>query len=257
MTTKIEAQVTTALTPPSNANSAIPAELRERAKRDAGEGVSSKAEDQLIPLIYVLQSNSPQVDKRGNAYEENAEPGDFFLRGAINPVRSGIEGIEAQPCMMLRKWVEWLPSRRGYVTEHDQPPADLESRISSENTIEKTELVRKSNGNTIVDTRQFYLIVEGQPFVLPCYSTRHTFARKWQTDLNQRRHPDTGNVLPAFLHRYRLTTYPDENAKGKYFSLKFTYIGPVSAPEYDLGKRLYEAVTRGIARAEASTNGDA
>jgi hypothetical protein len=253
---KTDAQATTALTPPGNAKLVIPAELRDRVKRDAGQGVSTKADDQLLPLIYVLHYNSPQVDKRGNAYEEGAEAGDFWLRGALNPIRGGIEGIEVQPCMMLRRWVEWLPSRGGYVTEHDQPPADLESRKSSENGIEKTELVRKGNNNTIVDTRKFYVVTEGRPFVLPCKSTQHTFARKWNTDFNQRRDPDTGAVLPAFLHRYRLTTLPDENAKGKYFSLKFTHIGLVSTPEYDLGKQLYESVARGIARDAMSTSND-
>jgi hypothetical protein len=214
----------------------VPVDLLDEAARDAGKGVSSKPADLLIPIISILQQNSPQVDRRGNAYVAEAEAGDFFLRGALRPICSGIEGIVVQPVEMLRRWIEWRPARQGYVTEHDAPPADAEIRITSENGIEKTVLARKGTGNIIVDTRQFFVRCMGQAFMLPCYSTLHTFARGWQSDFHLRRHPTTGAVLPAFLHSYRLTTFPDSNAKGKWFGLKFEYVGPVSAADYACGQ---------------------
>jgi hypothetical protein len=229
----------------------LPADWLNTAARFSGRGVSTKAEDQLIPLIYLLQKGSPQVDKRGPKYVQDAEPGDFFLRGDLRPIRSGVTGIEVQPCQMLRKWVEWLPNRQGYVTEHDRPPADLESRISSENGIEKIVQVRKSNNNVIVDTRQFYVLVEGQPYQLPLKSTGHTVAREWTTHQNRLLHPITGNVLPAFAHRYLLTSIPVDGKKGNWFGLKFADRGPVSSAELEAGNQLYEAVTRGTVRGEA------
>jgi hypothetical protein len=229
----------------------LPADWLDTAARFTGRGVSMKAEDQLIPRVYLLQQNSPQVDKRGNKYVQDAEAGDFFLRTALNPIRSGVNGIEVQPCEMLRKWVEFLPARGGYVTEHDRPPTDLESRITSENGIEKIVQVRKTNNNIIQDTRQFYLLIEGRPFALGCNSTKHTFAREWVTHYHQLRHPQTGDILPAFAHRYLLTSTPTGNSKGKWFGLKFADLGPVSLAELDAGNRLYEAVTRGAVRGEA------
>ena len=43
----------------------LPAEWLDEATRDAGLGVSDKAEDLLVPTLTVLQQNSPQCDKRG------------------------------------------------------------------------------------------------------------------------------------------------------------------------------------------------
>jgi hypothetical protein len=227
----------------------LPADWLDQAARFSGRGVSTKAEDQLIPRIYLLQTNSPQVDKRGSKYVQDAEPGDFYLRGALQPIRSGLNGIEVQPCEMRRLWVEFLPHRQGFVTEHDRPPDDLESRITNEAGIEKIVQVRKSNNNIIQDTRQFYLLIEGQAYALGCSSTGHTFAREWQTHYHQLRLPN-GDLLPSFAHRYLLVSTPVSNAKGKWFGLKFQNLGPVSLPELEAGNRLYEAVTRGTVRGE-------
>jgi hypothetical protein len=229
----------------------LPADWLNTAARFSGRGVSTKAEDQLIPLIYLLQKGSPQCDKRGNKYVQDAEPGDFFLRGDLRPIRSGVTGVEVQPCEMRRLWVEFFPNRGGYVTEHDRPPGDLESRISNENGIEKIIQVRRSNGNVIQDTRQFYVLIEGQPYALPCKSTGHTFAREWTTYQNRLLHPATGNVLPAFAHRYLLTSTPVDGKKGNWFGLKFADRGPVSSAELETGNALYEAVSRGKVRGEA------
>jgi hypothetical protein len=229
----------------------IPAEWHDEAARDAGKGVSARPEDQILPRVYLLQQGSPQCDKRGSKYIQDAEAGDFLLRGAVRPIRSGVTGIEVQPCEMRRKWIEYMPQRQGYVTEHDRPPDDLESRISSENSIEKVVQVRRSNNNVVEDSREFYLLIEGQPFALGCSSTKHTFAREWTTYQNRLLHPDTGAVLPAWTHKYLLTSTPSSNAKGKWFGLRFTDRGPVSLAEYDAGKRLYEAVKRGAVRGEA------
>jgi hypothetical protein len=237
-------------TVPGVAPDQLPAEWLDQAKRYSGRGVSTKAEDQLIPLVYLLQQNSPQVDKRGSKYVQDAEAGDFFLRGALRPIRSGVTGIEVIPCGMLRKWVEFLPERRGYVGESNTPPADLESRITHENGIEKIVQVRRSNGNTIVDTRQFYLLIEGRAYALPCSSTKHVFARGWVTYQHQLQLPND-DLLPAFAHRYLLTSFPDRNGKGNYFSLRFADLGPVSLAELEAGNALFEAVTRGTVRGEA------
>jgi hypothetical protein len=65
------------------------------------------------------------------------------------------------------------------------------------------------------------------------------------------RHPQTGDVLPAFAHRYLLTSTPVENAKGRWFSIRFADRGPVSLAELEAGNTLFEAVTRGVVRGEA------
>ena len=234
----------------------VPADILEETEADAGYGVSFKQEDQLLPLIYVLQNNSPVVEKRSEAYIEGAEPGHFWLRNSLTPIKDGVLGIDVQPCEMIRTWIEWLPNRQGFVTRHDEPPKDMVERIIRDDSgREKAILARSGNGNIIQDTREFYLICEGSPFVLPCTGTKHTFARQWQTMFHQFRHPKTGGVMPAFSRRYRLVTVPMSNAIGKWFGLKFQDLGYVDKPAYDLAKSFYLAVKRGEKKAESPISG--
>jgi hypothetical protein len=234
----------------------LPAELLDVTEQDAGLGISFKSEDQLLPLIYVLQTNSPIVDKRGDNHIEGAEAGHFWLRNALDPIKDGEEGISVIPCEMQRSWIEWLPNRQGFVARHDAPPRDMVSSIVRDDSgREKQVLVRGDNGNIIQDTREFFILVDGQPYVLPCTGTKHTFARQWNTFYKQFRHPKTGGFMPAFSRKYRLTTVPASNAIGKWFGLKFQDEGYVTKREYDEAKAFYTAVKKGEKKAEAPLAG--
>src|SRR5215469_6642375 len=123
-------------------------ELLDMTESDAGLGVSFKQEDQLLPLIYVLQSNSPVVDRRGEVHIEGAEPGHFWLRNSLHPIADGETGIEVIPCEMVRTWIEWLPNRQGFVGRHDEPPPDLTTKmVRGDDGRERQILMRDSNGN--------------------------------------------------------------------------------------------------------------
>jgi hypothetical protein len=246
-----DAPVTTSTRP------VVSPELRARRQRDAGRGVSTKAEDRLIPLLYVLQTGSPQVDQRGNNYVQDAEPGDFYLRNALQPIRSGIEGLDVIPCKMLRRWVGWLPQRRGLVAEYEKPPAGTEFRIIKDNSgNDKEIMVQASTGHIIEDTRQFFLRIGGQSYMFPCTGTRHTFAREWQTHFNQL-YDEDGNLLPAFAHHYRLTTRPIDWANFRWFGVKFEDLGDVTdMAEYDAAEQLCSNIERGLARIDKTSISD-
>ena len=232
---------------------ALPEDAIDITAQDAGKGVSFKAEDQLLPLIYVLQTNSPAVNKRGEAYVKDAEPGDFWFRGALDPVKKGEEGFTAIPCMMVRTWIEWRPKRQGFVARHDAEPADTEDKIiHDDDGKEETIRVRKSTGNHIQDTREFYLMVNGQPFVLPCAGTKHTFAKQWNTMFTQFHNPKTNDVMPAYSRKYKLSTWPQSNAVGDWFGIKFEDLGWVDfKTEYPACRKFYDQVIKGEKRAEA------
>lgn len=234
----------------------VPDELLGATEADAGMGVSFKQEDQLLPLIYVLQTNSPVVDKRGDVYITGAEAGHFWMRNSLQPIKDGMEGINAIPCEMMRTWIEWLPNRQGFVARHDTPPSDMETKtVRDDSGREKQILVRGSNGNIIQDTREFYIMVDGQPYVLPCTGTKHTFARQWNSMFHQFRHPKTNEIMPAFSRKWKLVTVPASNAIGKWFGLQFQDLGFVSKKEYDAAKAFYMAVKKGEKRAEAPMSG--
>jgi hypothetical protein len=234
----------------------VPDELLEYAKRDANCGVSFDPADRLMPFLRVLQSNSPMCSKRDPAFVEGAEPGHFFLRGALDPIRNGETGIIVQVCAMERQWVEFRPSRGGFVASHAEPPGDAVKDDIYEDGRTKTVLMRSTNKHIIQDTRALFILVEGSPFVLGCTSTMHTFAKELNGDMRNRLHPETGQVLPSFLHKYKLVTTPVSNALGRWFGLRFAYVGPTSPTEYIAGRQLHQVVMNGRARVEAPTSRD-
>src|SRR4051812_21319875 len=94
--------------------------LKELYKKDAGRGVSTAMEDNVVPLIYILQALSPQVQKKKEEYVEGAEPGYIWFRGTKKVV--GEEGIAVVPCYYSKVWIEWMPNRGGFVARHDERP---------------------------------------------------------------------------------------------------------------------------------------
>jgi hypothetical protein len=107
------------------------------------------------------------------------------------------------------------------------------------------------NGNQLQETREFYLLVDGRPYVLPFHGTGHTTARKWQTYMAQLRHPKTGGVLPSYAFKYLLRTTTQSNSKGHHwFGVTFENCGPVSMVEYKAARELHAVIQRGAYRVE-------
>src|SRR4051812_20868508 len=84
----------------------LPAEMMELYEGDAGQGVSTSVEDNLVPFVGILQAQSPQVLKRNPKYVEGAEASDIFLT-SLNRYWKGETGILFQPCAFGREFVEW------------------------------------------------------------------------------------------------------------------------------------------------------
>ena len=48
----------------------------EAAAKYAGKGISDRQEDNIVPLVYLLQSNSPQTQKGSDKYVKGATGGE-------------------------------------------------------------------------------------------------------------------------------------------------------------------------------------
>jgi hypothetical protein len=219
----------------------------ENMERDSGKGVSSRQEDNLIPMMRILQALSPQVNSRNPAYVKGAEAGVIFVRGLPSPVMSGEEGVIFQPCHFTKKWVEWVPRAQGggLVDRYDDCPADA---VFKENKEGKKVWVRP-NGNEVVETRYHsgYLIDDDSvvPVVLPLSSTGHSFSKEWMLSFNMKKTP-LGKKAPSFAYLYRLTTKPRANASGEWFTWSFEDAGMVqSEEEYNRGRDLHDAIAEG------------
>lgn len=226
--------------------SGLPAWAKEM-EADAGKGVSTRAEDNLIPMMRILQSQSPQCLKQKPEYIKGAEAGNIFIRGALSPVVDGEEGVIFQPCHFTKKWVEWVPRKQGggLVERYDEKPDDC---VLTENDDGRKVWVRP-NGNEVVETRYHTGILhindDRFPVVIPLSSTGHSFSKEWMLSMNMKKTPQ-GDKAPAWAFLYRLTTKPRSNAAGDWFAFGFEDLGVVSTLEdYQAGRDLFNAVDSG------------
>jgi hypothetical protein len=232
----------------------IPAELLEHVDRDSGKGVSFALEDQLTPLVCILQAGSPQVDKRGVEYIDTAEPGDFWFRTSVFPICPGQTGFTAIICGMQRVQMEYQPNRGGFAGRHFPmlPESAIEYRLVDTDGKPKRVAIRRDTGNTLVDTRELYLLVDNKPYVFGCHGTLHTFVKRLETYFIQLVHPRTGKVLPAFHRKYQITSQPAQNTLGNWFTAVFTDLRTaVTSQEYERARRFNQDIEAGRVRGEA------
>lgn len=214
---------------------APPAYLIDDLEADAGKGVSTDQADNLVPLVYILQDQSPQVLKRNPAYIEGAETGCIWLRNAPEPIVPGDVGIEAIPCYFSKDVVEWKPrdDGGGFIARHDfMTGEDIEKlalRLKATKQIDpknpnRFDWIMPGSGNELVETRYHVVLVvrengSMQPFVIPLSSTGHTFSRQWMFKYNSKRLP-SGKTAASFANVYRIKTGLKNNASGEWFAFQ-------------------------------------
>jgi hypothetical protein len=235
---------------------ALPAHLAEMMEKDAEKGVSKLAEDNIVPLIYILQSNSPTVNERRPEYIKGAKPGMIWLRNAPSPLVDGETGFVFQACYAYKDWVEWRPNRQGYAGRHDKLPEEAEEVEFTTDSGKKKKRWVLPNGNVVVETRYRVGFVmddelrNGMPYVIPFSSSGHTVAKTWNTMAAQKMLPSK-KTAALFAYYYRLTLREKSNADGTWFVFDVTDEGWVSDAEgYNRGLALHNAFASGAKVAE-------
>ncbi len=234
----------------------LPSHLQKRMQEDAGKGVSTAQEDNLVPLIYVLQANSPQAVKRSPDYIKGAEAGGIWLRGSEPPVIDGEEGILFQPCHFSKDWVEWVPrdSGGGFVGRHESCPEEAERTTDPQNPNRVRFIL--PNGNEVIETRYhigYVLLPDGRalPYVIPLSATGHTVSRHWMFLMNAKQIPGAGTAA-SYACLYRLRTKFRTNNWGDWYMFDVTDEGWVQdEAAYERGAKLHAAFAQGAKVAEA------
>lgn len=230
--------------------------LAKRMAAAAGKGVSTAQEDNLVPLIYILQDNSPQVKKKDPAYIEGAEAGQIWLRNAPEPIVDGEAGIWFQPCYFSKDVVEWVPRKKGggMVARHPTMPSNA---VLKEND-EGNEVMTLPNGNELVETRYHigYVIRKGHaplPYTIPLKGTGHSFSKAWMFMMNSKL-LDDGSKAPSFACVYHLkTVFKKKNEQSWHmFQIDDGETQWVETEvDVERGEALYEAFSSGAKAVEA------
>ncbi len=253
---------------------AFPAFLQAKVHEDAGKGVSQAADDSIIPLVYILQSNSPQIQRRGPDYIEGAKDGDLWLRNSGVPPIDGDHGLLFQPCYFFKEWVMWAPRKSGEGIKDratELPPEAVEREVPDDEDPTKT---RKKwvmpDGTECIETRyhvgyayiealvdgtkdEYVLTGQVMPFVIPFKSTGHTSSRQWTFLMNSK--IVGSDVAPSWAALYRVKTKSKTNPSGTWNVITVDDAGWVqSQDEYDRGAKLHTQMALGEKKVDTTDN---
>jgi hypothetical protein len=246
----------------------LPAEMLDEMIADAGAGLSTSADDNIVPFIVLLQDMSPEVKKRDPNYVEGAEAGMYMNKASKQlyagdrsmAERTGLPQLEFQHCILDKCVVEWIPrlDGGGFIARHQDPNKTIWKNADGSHDLIET---RYHFGNIVNDGNP-------RPAVLAFSSTGHTTSRQWMTTMNEFKinDPKTGQVmrnaqgepltLPAWARKYIVGTKARENKKGSFF------VGTVEDGGFirdanirSTGKKLHDAVKSGLVTAAADDAG--
>lgn len=248
----------------STGGAVVDSDLAAMMQEDAGKGVSTSMEDNVVPLIYILQSQSPQVLKKKEEYVEGAEAGMAWFRGTRRVIDAENEGLKVQPCYFSKCWIEWMPDRGGFVERHAKRPDDAVLKTDPKNT--KKKHWERPNGNQVVETREHVVLVHGvfdqpTPFVIPMSGSQHSASRNWMGLMNRNTLPN-GQAAPSYACLYVMRTIFRTNDSGDWYMWDIENVsdeGPtfVDKDAYVLGRKIFHDFDHGVLRAgEADANND-
>ena len=248
--------------PATQAQNNVPAAASEEElaflEQHKGEGISTAQEDNLVPLVYVLQAASKQCNRQGPAYIEGAMGGSFLMRSAPQPIVDGAAGFIFQPCYFYKDFAEWVPRERGggLVGMHRDLPRNVEE-IKDERNPNKVKW-RTAAGNEILERRNhlgFVVRDDGQAlaYAIPFTSTGHSVSRNWMTTMQNR--TINGITPPSYCFLYRFRTRQRSNAQGTWFlpDIEAVQVHPLLTPSGMVNAQMRE---RGAAFFEACARGD-
>lgn len=230
---------------PLNANgpALLDDEMRSLYEADAGAGVSSKADDRLLPFVLILQKGSPEVNKQDPKYVEGAEPGMFLMRGSAPKPTMWV-----QPLVMQKKIVEWgVPRGTGMLGRYDKLPEGLTEQKRKNQIIKWT-----SEGSEFIDTRYQYVNIVGEdktvtPAVISFSGTGHSRWKEWNMQMGTK-HLQNGAVAPSYSNLYKIGTKWTKNAMGDWFAftvLESRWITPEEKDLVKMGKALMVQILAG------------
>ena len=222
----------------------------------AGQGGEDLGTDDLaIPFINIIQSNSPQLNKREGKHIEGSEVGMLF-NTVTNELFDGEKGVEVIPCAYQRTLVEWVPRdmEGGFVAAHDP-----ESGILSKTTKNERGQDILENGNYLANTASHYIILLSPTYgptqaVLSMTSTQLKKSRKWNTQMvSQTITLPDGSIKPkpSFASAYTLMTVPESNKHGSWFGYEVSNRRDANTEEFQIGANFYKAVMAGTVKASA------
>ena len=211
---------------------------------DAGSGFEEMGPDDIAtPFIAILQSGSPQINPKDEAFIKGAGNGDF-INNVSQQVYNGEEGIIVIPCAYERVALEWKEGRKGLkaIHPHDTPLW---------NDCEKDEKGKDvlPSGNVLSMTCQYYcLLIDpttggAEAVLIAMSSTGLKISRRWNKFMTSEKVVGADGMTftpPMFGTYWTLTTVSESNDDGTWNNWKVDKLSLVDNEEhYKLAKQFH------------------
>lgn len=211
------------------------------------------AEDMAIPIIRILQSNSPQCDRKSEEFDPDLTEGFFYN----SVTKKDTETLTVIPVGFSKSYIEWAPrnSGGGFVAKY----SGGHPRISEATVIDQK--LTLPGGNTLVETAEHMVLVvpeDGTPYIalLPLSVTQMKHSKRFINEMATKVIPDgNGGVrrAPMFFQQYKLKTGVESNTKGSWYGLTgIEFLGFTPDNLIKAAKEASEAFNATMAKAEAS-----
>ena len=228
-------------------------QMKVDAQRDGEMGIT----DISIPYLYILQTNSPQVNEDSEKFIEGAKAGMYYLT-VLDKIFDGREkGVDVVFCYYNRNLNEWISrdDGGGLVAVYD-----LDDPIK--NTTKPDEKGRPilPNGHLLVDTANHYCLVDVNGVwvqcIFPMKSTALKVSRALNSLIKTTYIPNTDVRAPRYLYKHKATTVKEQKDTNIWSSPKLT-IGPmVDKTIYTAAKEYAEIAEKGILRQAATESAE-
>src|SRR5436190_8313475 len=221
----------------------LPMSLEDMAA-DSGKGGKLGIQDIGVPFLYILQTNSPQVNPDNPKYMKGATAGGIYITVIERAFEGREKGLTVIPSYYERQLVEWIPREKGggFVASYDpeNPIKDKAKMVKVQTQGGEKDVLQLPNGNTLQDTAYQYLLVyNGQawtPVVYPMKSTALKYCRHWNAALNTTYIPNTDQVAPRWLYQWNFKTQKDHKDQYVFSSPLITQGAMVNRDQYKAAK---------------------
>lgn len=230
-------------------------------------GYSEKAEDNLVPIMSLLQDQSAEVKRNHPRQMEGALAGNFLIRSLKKLINvAGTEDarpLPVIPCGFQHMWVQWRgePGEGQVITQYpfDDRPAEAEEKPDPQN--EDRTIWYMPNGDRLVDTRYWYCLahIDGNwgQVVIPMAGTQHTVSRTWNNLQRALRLPN-GAKAPAWFRMYSIGSQFNQRGSQSWYTYDIRDMGWVADRELrDEGRKINESLTAGDIRPDTAAESGA
>ena len=197
-----------------------------------------------IPLLKITQGLSPNMDpKNEQLYNPDARIGQWWSADFSETH----DEITVTPVFVKHEFIEYVPRTKGggYVATHKpDAPAVLEAYRQGPKLYTQTE-------NELVENLTYLMLMEqGEKppviVMLPFKTTMLSVARRFNSDLGNRRTIEPGKTVPIYALKYKFGTAMTSNNQGSWALPKFEFLGFNDETTFNNLKEFAEQASSGL-----------